>query len=434
MRADMHSPAEAVHAYDPAVAIPDLTVRQRSDIRDAWLAERLDTVVPLVMDRAGLDAWVLIAREYNEDPVVRTMLPATWISARRRTILVFTDGGRTRQAVARYAVGSFFEAVWDPDVQPDQWAALAELLAEAAPGTIGVSTSVDFAFGDGLTATEHDAMRAALDPMLVDRIVSAESAAIGWLETRIAAEMEPYDEICGIAHSILRRGFSRDAITPGVTTTTDLVWWYRQAVQDAGWLSWFHPSVSVQRHAAAASNEDFSKRPDDVVIEPGDLIHVDFGIEALGLHTDQQEHAYVLRPGETAPPAGLVTAMANANRVQDLLITEFVEARTGNEILAGALAAATNEGLRPSIYTHPIGFHGHAAGPTIGMWDQQGGVPGPGDYPLYADTAYSIELAATSTVKEWDDQDVRIMLEQDAFFDGESVTYLDGRQTELWLI
>lgn len=414
--------------------IADLTVRERAEIRDAWLAERLDTVVPMVMDRAGLDSWVLVAREYNEDPIVRTMLPATWLSARRRTILVFTERGRKRHAVARYDVGTFFHAAWDPTAQPDQWSALADLLAAAEPGTIGVSLSSDFAFGDGLTATEFDALRAALDPALADRIVSGEAAAIGWLETRLPDELPAYDEICAIAHGLLRRGLSREAITPGSTTTTDLQWWYRQVVHDAGWLSWFHPSVSVQRPASEASNEDFSKRPEDVVVQPGDLLHVDFGIEALGLHTDQQEHAYVLRPGETAAPSGLVAALAAGNRVQDLLTSEFVTGRTGNEILAAALAAARAEGLRPSIYTHPIGYHGHAAGPTIGLWDEQDGVPGPGDYPLHPQTAYSIELSATSSVPEWGDGDVRIMLEQDAFFDGTSVTYLDGRQTELWLI
>ena len=416
------------------MSISDLSIHQRSSIRDQWLAERLDTIVPTVMARAGLDAWVLIAREYNEDPVVRTMLPATWISARRRTILVFTHGGARRVAIARYAVGTMFEAAWDPDVQPDQWAALAGHLTQADPGTIGVATSVDFAFGDGLTETESAALRSALGPDMAGRIVSAESAAIGWLETRLPAEMQPFDEICGIAHEILRRGLSREAITPGVTTTTDLQWWYRQAVQDLGWLSWFHPSVSVQRAEDEASNSDFSKRPESVVIEPGDLIHVDFGIEALGLHTDQQEHAYVLQEGETRAPQGLEAALADGNRVQDLLTTEFVTGRSGNEILAASLTTATAEGLRPVIYTHPIGLHGHAAGPTIGLWDMQEGVPGAGDYPLYPDTAYSIELSSTSTVPEWDDQDVRIMLEQDAFFDGTAVRYLDGRQTELWLI
>ena len=277
--------------------VSTLTVEEQADVRDRWLTARLDAVVPLVMERAGLDAWVLIGREYNEDPVLRTMLPATWISARRRTILVFTDGGRERSAVARYPVGSQFASAWDPDAEPDQWAALAALLETADPRTVGISKSEDFAVGDGLTATEAAAFAAALPPGLAARVVPAEAAAVGWLETRLADELEPYEQICAIAHGILRRGLSREGITPGQTSTTQLQWWYRQAVVDAGWVSWFHPSVSVQRRPSAPSNADFSARPGDLVIEQGDLVHVDFGIEALGLHTDQQEHAYVLPDG-----------------------------------------------------------------------------------------------------------------------------------------
>ena len=414
--------------------VASLSIRQQAEVRDRWLTERLDTVVLMVMDRAGLDAWVLIAREYNEDPIVKTMLPATWISARRRTILVFTHGGKRRLAIARYNVGTQFGSAWDPDSETDQWQALAQTLEEIDPRTIGISTSADFAFGDDLTHTEAGSMLEALANHLSDRVVSGEAAAIGWLETRIADELGPYEQICAIAHRILRLGLSPEAITPGLTTTTELEWWYRQVVADQGWSSWFHPSVSVQRRGAVPSNEDFSTRPGSVAISSGDLVHVDFGIEALGLHTDQQEHAYVLHGEESSPPAGIVDAFQNAKRVQDLLTKEFEVGRTGNEILSAALRSANDEGLRPMIYTHPIGLHGHGAGPTIGMWDSQEGVPGPGDYPLYADTAYSIELAASSIVPEWDDQDVRIMLEQDAIFDGSSVRYLDGRQTRLWVI
>ena len=113
-----------------------LDLRARADARDRLLASRLDSLIPMLMDRAGLDAWVLAAREYDEDPVLQTMLPATWLdTARRRTILLFLrapDGAR-RLAVARYAVGDAFPSAWDPEAQPDQWSRLAELLADADP-------------------------------------------------------------------------------------------------------------------------------------------------------------------------------------------------------------------------------------------------------------------------------------------------------------
>ena len=407
--------------------------RTQAAIADAWLAQRLDTVIPMLMARHEIDSWVLVAREYNEDPVVQTMLPATWISARRRTILVFTKGGTERTAVSRYAVGDHFPSAWDPAIEPDQWTALGALLEDADPAVIALNISPTFALADGLSASEHAALLAALPIRLQSRIVPGEPLAIGWLETRISAEVDALAEACHIAHGILRRGLSAEAITPGATTTNDLEWWLREAVHQQGLGTWFHPAASVQR-AGAVHAGSFAAHPGDDAIRPGDLVHVDFGIVHLGLHTDQQQHAYVLRTGESAPPPGLNVGISAANRAQDLLMAEMAVGRTGNEVLAATRAACRNDGLDATIYTHALGLHGHAAGPTIGLWDHQSGVPGPGDYPIYPDTAYSIELSVAAPVAEWDGQVVRFMLEEDAFHDGSAIRFLDGRQTEPWII
>ncbi|WP_420454625.1 M24 family metallopeptidase [Rubrivirga sp.] len=412
-----------------------LPMRERAEVQDRWLAERLDTVVPALMRREGVDLWIVAAREYNEDPVIETMLPATWLAARRRTVLVFWDDGETveRLAVARYDVGPFPRA-WDPEAQPDQWARVAEIVAERDPRRIAVNRSETFALADGITASELDGLRAALPARYRDRIVSGERLAVGWLETRTPAEMAVYPTVVRIARGILHEGLSEAAITPGVTTTDDLAWWYRDRVRERGLTTWFHPGVSVQRADAPGTSDDFSGRPDADVIRPGDLVWVDFGISYLGLQTDTQQLAYVLRTGETAAPAGLVAGLEAANRVQDLLTGQFATGRSGNEILRSALDGARAEGLAATIYTHPIGAHGHGAGPTIGLWDQQGGVPGRGDYPLFPNTAHSIELNAAVAVPEWGGQTVRFMLEEDAFFDGEAVRYIDPRQEALLLI
>ena len=416
-----------------------LPMRERAAVIDQWLAERVQTVLPGLMRRAGIDLWVLISREYNEDPVLRTFLPATWQSARRRTMLLIHDRGEGEPletlAIARYDVGETFRKAWDKERDGDQWARLAELIAERDPKTIGVNVSASFALADGMAHTEYGLLEAALAPALRERIVSAEALAIGWLETRSAAEMVVYPQICRIAHEIIAEGFSEAVIQPGVTTTQDVAWWYRDRVRELGLTAWFHPSVSVQRADTPERDmkAEIASHDDEAVIRPGDLLHVDFGISYLRLNTDTQQHAYVLRPGETAAPEDLQAAFATGNRLQDLLTGEFVAGRSGNEILAAALSKAEAEGITASIYTHPIGYHGHAAGPTIGLWDQQGGVPGAGDYPLYPDTAFSIELYAESEVPSWGKR-VRIKLEEDAFFDGESVRYIDGRQRALWLI
>ncbi|NKB34351.1 MAG: M24 family metallopeptidase [Pseudomonadales bacterium] len=416
-----------------------LSMQERAETIDRLLAVRLETLPAKLMRREGIDMWILVAREYNEDPVVMTMLPGDAHAARRRTILVFSDEGAEGvmgYAVSRYAVGDFFQARWNPEEQPDQWQALADLIAEKNPATIGINVSSDFALADGLTHGEYEGLVGALTEEQESRIVSAETLAIAWLETRTDEEMELYPAIVEIAHDIIKEGFSNAVITPGETTTEDIMWWYRDRIRELRLLAWFHPSVSIQREQEAVGEfmDLFTDTDQQGEILPGDLLHVDFGITYLRLNTDTQQHAYVLKPGETETPAGIRAGLATSNRLQDILTANFIHGRTGNEILRSARSLAIEEDIRPSIYTHPIGYHGHGAGPTIGMWDNQGDTVGRGDYPLYENTAHSIELNSTVSVPEWGGQEVRFMLEEDAFFDGENTYYIDGRQQELILI
>lgn len=416
-----------------------LPERERAALQNHWLEIRLETVIPELMRRERIDMWVVVAREYNEDPLFETMAPATWFSARRRTILVFHDRGPEvgveRLTVSRYDLTPFFANAWDPAAQPDQWARLAAVIAERDPRRIALNVSTDFALADGLSHSEREALVAALPERLRGRLVSGERLAVGWLERRIPEEMAAYRLVGRIAHTILEEGLSEAAILPGHTTTADVQWWYRDRFRELGLDTWFHPSVSVQRHRPEGGHEgDFATRPGEETIQPGDLLHVDLGITYLGLNTDTQRHAYVLRAGESEAPEGLRRALAVGNRAQDILTGELRAGRTGNEILAAALAAARAEGIEATIYTHPLGFHGHGAGPLIGLWDQQEGVPGRGDYPLFPHTVHSIELNVAVEIREWDGQEIRVMLEEDALFDGERVGYIDGRQTDLLLI
>jgi hypothetical protein len=415
-----------------------LSERERSALVDEILEDRIDNLLPQLMERENIDMWILISREYNEDPVMKTMLPSTWLSARRRTMMVFhrpEEGDLERIAIARYSVGNLLQGSWDIDVYPDQWEALANIIKERDPQTIGLNISKDFALADGLVKTGYDEFMQALPAEYHDRVVSAEKLSIAWLETRSQKEMELYPLICAMGHQILQEAFSAKVIEPGVTTTDDVIWWLRERVTELGLETWFHPTVSIQR-SAMDKNEflrSFSSRPKDQTILPGDLLHVDFGITYLRLNTDQQQHFYVLREGETEVPAGLQQAFRNGNRLQDILVNEFEAGKSGNEILADALKQAQEENIVASIYTHPIGFHGHAAGPTIGLWDSQDGVKGRGDYPLFANTCYSIELFAATEVPEWG-KIVRIMLEEDGIYDGQTFRFLDGRAEEIFTI
>ena len=422
----------------PCAAGEILSVREQARVIDEILAERLDTLLPALMQKNGIDMWIVVSREYNEDPVLRTMLPATWLNARRRTILVFTRdsaGKFDKLAVARYNVGDRITAAWDMQRFPQQWDALADIVTTHNPNKIAIDTSADFAHADGLVKTDYDELIRALPEGFRSRVVSAQDLAVGWLETRTPREMQIYPQLVRMTHSIIAEAFSEAVITPGITTSDDVVWWLRQRVSDLGLDTWFHPSVSIQRNDGESFDhlKSFIDHPPGEIIREGDLLHVDFGITYLRLNTDVQEHAYVLRPGETEVPAGIAKAMLKANRLQDILTSQFVNGKTGNRILADALAQAKKEGIKATIYTHPLGNHGHAAGPTIGMWDQQDGVPGSGDFPMHANTVYSIELNAASDIPEWK-KEIRIMLEQDGGFDGKVFRYLDGRQTAIHLI
>lgn len=355
-----------------------LPERQRAEVVDNILKDRFDNLLPKLMDDTGFDMWIVISREYNEDPVLKTMLPATWLNARRRTIIVFYRNKEKntieKLAVARYNFGDNIISAWDKEKEPDQWKGLMQIIEERNPKSIGLNYSDSFNICDGLVKTDYEAFMAYLPKQYTSKVKSAEQLAIGWIETRSETEMIIYDQLVDITHDIIAEAFSEKVITPGITTTTDVEWWMRDKVTNLGLETWFHPTVDVQRTAEELGNHlyAFSNRPEDMVILPGDLVHCDFGITYLRLNTDCQELAYVLKPNETEPPKYLVDALKDGNRVQDIFTSKFKTGKTGNKVLSESLSEAKAEGLKPSIYTHPLGAYGHSSGTTLGMWDSQG--------------------------------------------------------------
>lgn len=409
-----------------------LPLREQATLKNEWLKTRLETLLGDLMDRVKIDLWLIIAREYNEDPVLMTLLPEPAMTARRRTVLVFhrqEDGRVDRLALDRYGHGDFYIKGWDPDEQPDQYARLAELIKEKNPRTIGLNFSPYFAFGDGISHHEYEKLAVALGSDWMERVVPADQLCVGWLEKRIPAELAIYPQLVEIAHAIIAQAFSSEVITAGETTTDDVVWWMRQTMNDLGLRPWFQPTIAIQ-----APGLRFDAINGRSIIFPGDLLHCDIGFEYLGLCTDHQQHAYVLRPGEAVPPGGLVEAFEAGKRLQEIHLDHMQVGLSGNEVLAAILQQAKNEDLDGQIYSHPLGYHGHAAGPTIGLWDQQNGVPGNGDYPLFDETCYSIELNVKYRVPEWQGQLVRIALEEDAVLQNGICRWLAGRQERIHLI
>ncbi len=415
-----------------------LSEKDRAELVNSWLAWRLDNIVPMVMKREGIDLWLVINREYNEDPVYLSMVAEPAMSARRLSILIFHDRGPAgfKKLTANWhgagSAGPFYEPIFKDRSKgwKGQFETVAAYIREHKPKKIGLDFSEHWAFGDGLSAGLMRELERALDPADRKRIVSAENLCIGWLETRSPMELSVYRHLYGIAHDVVAEFFSNRVIVPDATTTEDVVWWIRQKLTDLGLRTWFQPSVSIQRSPKDAAFYGKGDR----TIRRGDVLHCDVGLSYLGLSTDTQHNAYVLRLGEEDAPAGLKEALRRGNRLQEIFMDEFRAGRTGNEIYLEALEKAKAEGVEGRIYTHPLGIHGHAAGPTMGLVEAQEGVPVQGDYPLYENTCYAIELSASTVVPEWDNAKVTLGLEDGGVFTKEGCRWIDGYPRSFYLI
>lgn len=418
------------------------TLREQAQLQQLWLQQRLETVLPQLMRDHNIEMWVVSMREYNEDPVFPALVSATTFAARRRTIYIFHDRGPgfgvDRLALGGSSQGGLYEAIRGT-VQTDdgrseeltgdnQWTVFANIVRERNPRNIAVNMSAVHAFADGLTAGEWELMRDALGPELASKVVRSELLAVNMLYLRVPGMVPIFRQMQELAWDLIATAFSNEVILPGVTTTDDVVWWMRQRINDMGLQTWFHPSVDVQRRGGVSSSGP-------TIIQRGDVLHCDVGITALGLNTDTQHLGYVLHDYETDVPEGLKEALRNGNRLQDILLAEMRPGRTGTEALLAALEQKRAAGINGTIYTHPVGDNGHAAGPLIGRWDNQAGVPGRGDVPLRGPSWYAIELQATTPVPEWDGQSVRMGMEEDAELtvDG-TMRWILSRQTNFHLV
>ena len=428
------SAAFAAQAQPGVVAFAD-----RPEVENRLLEERLEQLLPRLMREQGIDLWLVIAREYNDDPVFLSLVPKPRFTARRTTMLLFHDrgpqAGVERLTISRYPLGTLYQAAWEGGDLEAQWRRLAEVIAERDPEKIAVNVSATWPVADGLSHGLHRQLQEALGDGLSQRLVSAESLVVRWLETRTVAEVEVWQRAVAIARDTIAEAFSQRVITPGVTTLGEVAWFIRQRFETAGLAPWFHPDVNRQWQEADYGDTPFLGIGDpDMVIRRGDLLHTDVGLCYLGLCTDTQEMAYVLKLDETDAPPGLAAAMAVGNRWQDVLTGEFQTGRSGNEILAAAQRRLAAMDINHAIYSHPLGVYGHGPGPTIGMWDNQGPTHGRGDWPLYPMNGYAIEGSVTVAIPEWGGKPAQMKLEQSAVFDGEQVHYLAGRQTRLHLI
>ncbi len=418
------------------------SLREQATVQQQWLQYRLEKNLPELMRKYGVDMWLVVSREYNEDPVFYSMVSPTMFAARRRTIYVFFDRG-PEKGVERLALGGgsqggLYEVYRDPDSGIElfgdaQWLLLKKLIDQKNPKKIAINISHTHAFADGLSAGEREQLEEAIGAENRKKLVRSEGLALEFVSLRVPDMLPLYQRMQQHVHNNIARAFSREVITPGKTTDQDVVWWLRQENQKLGFGTWFQPGIRVQRKRGREIQILQEDAP--TVIERGDVLWVDYGVTAMRLATDTQHVGYVLKEGETEPPAGIRKALENSKRMQDIVMAKMQVGRSGNEVLAEALKVIRAEGIKGTVYSHPIGDHGHGAGPLIGLWDRQQGVPGRGDVKLTPNTWFSIELSSRTPVPEWDGQELFVGMEEDAMVGADGkVSWILRRQEKFHLI
>lgn len=415
-----------------------MDMRERKKTVDKITQMRLDRLLPRIMRETGFDMWVLISNEDNYDPVFMTMVPYdAWCPITQ--ILVFYDPGEGKEVervnISRTDMEGLHETVWTPPQSPggeEQWECLARVIQEKDPKKIGINESGVIWAADGLTASLKRKLVASIAPKYTERLGSAEKLSTLWLETLLDEELDLYECAVAISHAVIAETFSNKVITPGVTTTDDLVAHYRQRTAYLGLDKSFRPFFRIRgRHP-----EVLEKFPvDDKIIRRGDVLHCDVGIKYLRYNTDTQEMAYVLRRGETDVPEGIKAGMAEANRLQDIYCSEFNAGLTGNRILVNILNKANAVGIhKPRVYSHSVGYYLHEPGPLVGLpWEQENTGPR-GEVTLVPGSCFTVELSVQQPVPEWGGQEFRFAMEQDIVFTEEGCFFLDGRQTEYHVI
>lgn len=427
----------------PSVTPPALpSLREQAAVQQQWLQYRLEKNLPDLMRKYGVDMWLVVSREYNEDPVFYSMVSPTMFAARRRTIYVFFDRG-PEKGVERLALGGgsqggLYEVYRDPDSGIElfgdaQWLLLKKLIDQKNPKKIAINISHTHAFSDGLSAGEREQLEEAIGAENRKKLVRSEGLALDFVSLRVPDMLPLYKRMQEHVHNNIARAFSREVITPGKTTDQDVVWWLRQENQKLGFGTWFQPGIRVQRKQGRTVQILQEDAP--TVIERGDVLWVDYGVTAMRLATDTQHVGYVLREGETDAPPGIRKALENSKRMQDIVMAKMQVGRSGNEVLVEALKEIRAEGIKGTVYSHPIGDHGHGAGPLIGLWDRQQGVPGRGDVKLTPNTWFSIELSSRTPVPEWDGQELFVGMEEDAMVGADGkVSWILRRQEKFHLI
>ena len=420
-----------------------LSWSEQIEVREQWLLKRYEMLLPMMRER-GIGMWIVVNEEFHDDPLTEYVAPPR-PHVGGRDIFVFIDAGDEglrRMALTGYQeenVARFFELPRlspDPALRRSTVEVLRDLYEEYRPGKIALGIGGRRGMTRSLTHESYVYLSEAMGPEATGRFMSAADLIDEYLNTRIPEELPHYETLVHLTEVLARRALSNEVITPGVTTVGDIRRWLYDALWDNGVTTWFQPDLRVQRRDVEeeSSGSFLAVAREETVIERGDLVHLDFGISYMGLDSDWQKMAYVLRDGESDVPDGLKRAMANTNALQDALIRASRPGLSGAEVYEATMAEMERQGIEAMIYSHPLGNHGHGMGASIDFRSAQSGSQDRAAMRLRRGSYIAIELNTTTPIPEWDNEEVTIMGEDPAHLTDEGWVFFRPRQEEFYVI
>lgn len=410
-----------------------LSAREQVKVREDWLKKRFDTILLPMMRKHNVSMWIVTNEEFHPDAVIEHIAPPLpWMGKRDFYILADNGGKLEKFAIVRYDdehLRNFYEVSNPPGSKIAE--TLRKIVTERNPKTIALNFGSGRGQSDGITHDAYKFLAETLGKDYESRFVSGKKLIADYLDTRLPEENEHYRTAVFVTDVLTRHALSNEVVTPGKTTVGDVRWWLMQQVNELGLSVWFIPDLRVQRLMPGVTDPTsfLNVASESLVLQRGDLVHVDFGLNYMGLSTDWQKHAYILKPGEKDAPQGLKDALKNTNRLQDALIAIARAGMTGPEVYAATMAEIKKQNIQAMVYSHPLGTNGHGLGAAIdphrAAADEEKIRPG---------SYVAIELNTATPVPEWNNQLVFIMEEDDAFMTEKGYELFRPRQTEFYLI
>jgi len=411
-----------------------LSQREQMDVREAWLKKRLDTMILPMMRRHNVSMWIVVNEEFNSDPATEYLVPPIPMVG-SRDFFIFVDNGEKLEkiAIVRYAEERLKNHYDMKSVSRDKIAeTLRETITKYNPRTIALNYNGSRGQQNGLSQGSYKFLAETLGAETEKKFVPAANFLTEFFDTRLPEELEHYRTAVLLTDVLTRRAFSNEVVTPGKTMVGDVRWWFLQQVNNLGLTVWFQPDLRVQRQSKTTetSQQFLSVADENTILQRGDVLHIDCGLNYMGLSTDWQKHAYILRENEKDVPNGLKNALKNTNSLQNAIFKFARAGMTGAEVYEKSMAQMKAENVEAMIYSHPIGTHGHGLGASIDFRKAIGGA----EERLRLGSYTSVELNSSTKIPEWNNQKVTIMAEDDAVMTEKGFEFIRPRQTEFYLI